>query len=66
MDYIFKVKGDILFTLPAADSLRNGTSYDTTFYHLNPKFEDWEARELYYFGKVISDKDPRALPYFEF
>src|SRR5688572_18405836 len=63
MEYIFNVKGDILFILRAEDSLREGTSYDTTFYHLNPEYESWEARELYYFGKVISEKDPRALPY---
>ncbi len=68
MDYFFLVKDSILYTLPAEDSLRNNDSFDTTFYHLNPKYEDWQARQLFYFGKIISDKDSRVVPnvYFEF
>lgn len=68
VNYFFRTSDSILILVPIHDSLRQNSSLDTSFYHLNPKYEEWETRELFYFGKIISDKDTRVVPYvyFEF
>lgn len=63
----FYVKDSILFFVPYESSKRKGDTQDTTFYHLNPKYEFWQTRQLYYYGKVINDNGkPKPFIYFQF
>lgn len=40
---------------------------DSIFYHLNEKYERWQTRELFNFGKIISKEDPNPpFIYFQF
>lgn len=63
----FNIKDSILFFVPYESSNRTGDTQDTTFYHLNPKYEYWQTRQLYYYGKVINENGkPKPFIYFEF
>jgi len=64
VEYSFEVKDSVLMFCFARNTIPQNEKIDTFFYHLNSKYDYWQRRELYYYGKIISEKEP--LPYIKF
>lgn len=66
LEYFFEVKDSILMFCDVENTMHQNKKIDTFFLHLNSKYEYWQRRELYYYGKIISEKDPNPSPYIYF
>ena len=66
VEYYFEVKDSFLMFCNVKNTMPKIEKIDTFFYHLNSNYEYWQRRELYYYGKIISKKEPLPFIYFEF
>jgi hypothetical protein len=64
VEYYFEVKDSILMFCNIKNTMPQSEKIDTFFYHMNSNYEYWQRRELYFYGKIISEKEP--LPYIKF
>lgn len=49
--YFFKIKDSILFLVHHNKS--ESHEFDTTYYHLNPKYSQYHIEQLYKYGKIV-------------
>lgn len=64
-DYIgsFQVKDSVLL-LVSDDPNDRETRNDSVFYLLSDKYEQWQSKQIFIYGKVVTEKEP--LPYIKF